>query len=344
MRVGSAQLVALAALIAPASGTAASFTVAETGRSYSTIGLAVSSIGNGTGTVLIAPGRYRDCAVQTLGRVKYVALRPGLAIFDGAACEGKAALVLRGLAATIDGLVFENLHIGDGNGAGVRLEHGSLRVRNSAFRDSDAGILSADDSAADVVVERTTFSGLGRCDPPRACAHSLYLGKYRSVTIRNCRFELGRGGHYVKSRARWIDVSDSVFDDRHGRNTNYMIDLPDGAGGRIAHNRFMQGRSKENHSALVAVAAETRTNMSRMLYVTDNEASLSNGTSWETSLVMAPSDAMTEVSRNTLSGGIREILELQQDTPSIRSRLGRAFEKIMADPYPRSGFINKFSQ
>src|SRR3546814_8146658 len=45
-----------------------------------------------------------------------------LAIFDGVTCEGKAALVLRGDGARVDGVVFQNMRVPDGNGAGIRSE------------------------------------------------------------------------------------------------------------------------------------------------------------------------------------------------------------------------------
>src|SRR3546814_6550211 len=56
-----------------------------------------------------------------------------------------------------------------------------------------------------------------------------------------------------------------------------MIDLPSGSVGRISNNLFVQGRDKENHSALIAVAAEERKNPSRGLVIEGNRASLPAG-------------------------------------------------------------------
>ncbi|MEQ1882793.1 MAG: hypothetical protein ABL878_17700 [Burkholderiales bacterium] len=285
------------------------------------------AIGDLGGTIEIAPGRYRECAVQSSGHIAYVAVRAHLAIFEGALCEGKAVLVLRGAAATIDGLVFENLHVADGNAAGIRIERGNLHVMNSVFRDSDEGILGADDIASDVKVEGTLFTRLGRCDQRRSCAHSLYLGRYRSLTISGSRFEQGRGGHYVKSRARWIDVSDSTFDDREGVATNYMIDLPEGASGRIVRNHFTQGRSKENHSAFIAVSSDSQRNMSRLLFVTDNRGVLSLGVDRPVSFVVAPPNAVIAVSRNRLDKGIRSVSTWPASRKSIKDRLYRMLKK-----------------
>ena len=123
------------------------YTLIESGRSFAALQEAVNAIGDGTGTIRIAPGVYRDCAVQQAGDVGFVAQVPGQTVFDGAACEGKAAIVARGRATRVEGLIFQNIRVPDANGSGIRLEHGNLTVRQSWFRDSEQGILSADDPA-----------------------------------------------------------------------------------------------------------------------------------------------------------------------------------------------------
>ncbi|MEA3054542.1 MAG: hypothetical protein QOG72_3445 [Sphingomonadales bacterium] len=250
----------------------APFAVPERGQAYPTLQQAVDAIGGGTGTILIAPGRYRQCAVQEAGQIAFRAVETGTAILDGKACEGKAALVLGGRAATVDGLVFQNIRVADRNGAGIRLQQGDLVVRDSLFRDSESGILAGNDERASIVVERSTFSGLGLCADD--CAHSIYIGRYGALTVSRCRFERGRGGHYVKSRAPLVEVSDSSFDDSGGAKTNYMIDLPEGATGAIVRNAFVQGRAKENYSAMIVIAAEALANSADGLVVEDNDASL----------------------------------------------------------------------
>ncbi len=151
----------------------APFQVAETGRSYASLQQAVSAIGEGEGTIIIAPGSYRQCAVQSAGAVSFRATVPGRAIFDGGVCEGKAALVLRGASATIDGIVFQNMRVPDGNGAGIRLEKGDLTITRSIFRNSEQGILTAEDRSGAISIDRSTFTGLGRCDRGLSCAHSI---------------------------------------------------------------------------------------------------------------------------------------------------------------------------
>ena len=76
----------------------------------------------------------------------------------------------------------------------ARLEHGDLEVSQSWFRDSQQGILSADDPDGTITVDKSTFTRLGTCEGPGGCAHSIYIGHFRSVTVRHSRFDRGQGG------------------------------------------------------------------------------------------------------------------------------------------------------
>ena len=261
-----------AASVAPAQSGTAPFTIHESGQGFMRLQEAVDAIGGGAGTILIAPGHYRQCAVQEAGQVSYVATDPGKAVFDGVACEGKAALVLRGDGATVAGITFANIRVPDENGAGIRLQQGDLLVRESLFLDSESGILAHSDPDSTIRIERSTFSGLGYCASD--CAHSIYIGNYGRLIVDRARFERGAGGHYVKMRGAVIEVLDSSFDDSGGKATNYMIDLPNGATGRIGGNTFVQGADKENYTAMIVVAAEEIVHPSAGLAVTGNVATL----------------------------------------------------------------------
>lgn len=272
-----AALAASAFIAAPAAAQDRNpYSIAETGRSYGSLQSAVDAV-RGNGTIVVAPGAYRDCAVQDEGRIVYRAARPGSVTFDGGVCEGKATLVLRGESGTVDGIIFRNISVPDGNGAGIRLESGDLNVVNSTFINSEQGILTGDDASGRITVDKSTFSGLGRCDRGLSCAHSIYIGDYGSLRVTRSRFERGHGGHYVKSRARLAQILDNSFDDVRGRSTNYMVDLPGGANGRIAGNFMVQGRDKENYGAFIAVGAEGREHSSADLVVENNDAKLAPG-------------------------------------------------------------------
>jgi hypothetical protein len=280
------------------------FQVSETGRSYARLTDAVAAIADGQGTILIAPGTYGECAVQTAGNISYRAQVAGQTIFDGGVCEGKAALVLRGRSAAVDGIVFQNMKVPDANGSGIRLEKGNLDVTRSVFRNSEQGILTAEDPTGEIIIDQSTFSGLGRCDRGLSCAHSIYVGNYGSLTVTRSRFERGNGGHYVKSRAARAIIQNNAFDDTRGKTTNYMIDLPAGASGMINGNVFVQGENKENYSAFIAVAAEGRVHSSNALAISGNDASIAPGVDRNTIFVAVWGDDKPTLGSNRLGRGL----------------------------------------
>ncbi len=279
------------------------FLVVETGESFGSLEQAVAAIGSGSGTVRIAPGRYGDCAIQEGGRIAFVADERGTAVFDGGACEDKATLVLRGRSASVDGLVFVNVRVADGNGAGIRLEQGDLEVAWTRFADGQCGILSHNDPDSSISIDHSTFSGLGK-HPDGDGAHSLYIGDYGRLRVTHSRFERGTGGHYLKSRSPRIEVLNSSFDDSGGRRTNYLIDLSNGAVGRIAGNVFVNGTGKENYATMVTVAPEGAENRSAGLVIEDNDVSVAPGFRWHTAFVGDWSGERLVVRGNRLGPGI----------------------------------------
>lgn len=297
-------LLAIALFAVPAfAQSSAPFTV--NGQGFATLQDAVSSIRMGTATILIAPGTYRQCAVQAGGRITFKAIKPGTAIFEKQACEDKAALVLRGQGSVVDGLVFRGYRVSDGNGAGIRTEMGDLTVTNAMFLDSQEGILGGEPTGQKILIDHSTFAGLGQCDESPGCSHSIYLANKGGVTITNSRFERGTGGHYVKLRVPTVSITDNSFDDTAGRKTNYMIDLPEGATGLIARNTFVQGRNKENHTGLIVVAAEAKTYRSTGLRVEGNDARLSPGDGSSPAFLADYSHDKLALGTNRLGAGLR---------------------------------------
>ena len=125
------------------------------------------------------------------------------------------------------------------------------------------------------------------------------------MRVTRSRFEQGRGGHYVKSRAARVEIASSSFDDAGGKATNYMIDLPEGAAGQISNNWFVQGRDKENYSAFIAVAAEGQTHSSRGLAIAGNDARLAPGVERDSTFVADWSGDQLALGENALGPGLK---------------------------------------
>ena len=287
-----------------AAAQSAPYTVVETGQSFTRLQDAINSIDAGIGTIRIAPGRYADCGVQPRGDIRYVAAVPGQTVFDGVTCEGKAAFVLRGRSSTVEGMVFTNMRVDDANGAGIRLERGNLTVSQSWFRDSEQGILTADDPASTITIDKSTFTRLGRCDRGLSCAHSIYTANYGLVTVTRSRFEAGRGGHYLKTHAIKVNITGNSFDDSAGKATNYMIDLSVGSAGRIADNWMVQGRDKENYSAFITVAPEAREHSADGLVIEGNDARFAPGVDRDSAFVADWSGNRLAIGQNALGAGL----------------------------------------
>ncbi len=222
-------------------------------------------------TLLLPPGRYTDCAVITSANLTLRAATPGTAILDGGTCEGKAALVFRGGLLVVDGLMFRNMRVPDGNGAGIRHEQGALVVRNSVFYNNESGILSAGGSDMSLLVMNSRFVRNGSCRRASGCAHSIYANKMRKFRVDNSRFEMAAGGHFLKSRSAHVDIRHSVFDDTAG-HASYLIDLPYGSNGDIRENSFHKGKFSRNRCCIIRIAAEGAKNRSNALHIDDNDA------------------------------------------------------------------------
>jgi hypothetical protein len=100
-------------------------------------------------------------------------------------------------------------------------------------------------------------------------------------------------------------VLNSSFDDTAGRETNYMIDLPGGASGRIAGNWFVQGASKENHSAFITVAPEGKHYSSAGLAIEANDAHFAPGISRDSTFVANWTDDPVQIGANRLAPGLK---------------------------------------
>ncbi len=221
--------------------------------------------------VTLQPGRYTDCAVIAQDRLTLRAVKPGSVILDGGTCEEKAGLVFRGGLLVIEGLMFRNMRVSDGNGAGIRQERGALIVRNAVFYNNQSGILVNSGPNMSLQVSNSQFARNGSCRSAGGCAHSIYAGEIDKVEVLNSRFRLASGGHFLKSRARQTHVTGSQFDDAGGI-ASYLIDLPYGSAGVISDNRFFKSKTARNRLCIIRVGSEGAKQSSAQLSIRGNAA------------------------------------------------------------------------
>jgi hypothetical protein len=206
-------------------------------------------------TVLIKAGTYRgDVAVWTQKRleIRGVGGRPVL-VADGKSAEGKAIWVFRKGNYVVENIEFRGARVRDGNGAGIRFEHGALQVFNCVFDANQTGILTANFEDAELDIRSSVFTNAPR-DGSRL-PHLLYVGRIKRVTIEGSRFHNGFEGHLIKSRARLSEIRYNLIVDGPGGGASYEIDLPNGGDALLVGNVIGQSSDTQN-PVMVAFGAE----------------------------------------------------------------------------------------
>jgi hypothetical protein len=206
-------------------------------------------------TVEILAGVYLgDVAVWLQKRltIRGTGTRPVL-IADGKSAEDKAIWVFHNGFFDIENIEFRGARVADGNGAGIRFEHGKLRITNCAFHDNQNGVLTSNDERAELVVENSVFSDAPAQNDP--LPHLLYVGRIASLSIRGSHFHTGRLGHLIKSRARQNDFRYNLVNDGPNGSASYEIEFPNGGQATLVGNVIGQSASTAN-PVLIAFGAE----------------------------------------------------------------------------------------
>ena len=156
--------------------------------------------------VAIDPGAYFDCAVWTARDLTVRGTGPGVTLTD-LPCEGKAAFITRGERTTLRDLTFTRIRAPDRNGAGIRVEGGSLAVEGCRFINDQIGILAAD-ATGSVLVRDSVFEDNG---VPGAAADIL-VGRIALLRVEGSRFRDAKGGPSIVSGAALSEILTSRFE------------------------------------------------------------------------------------------------------------------------------------
>jgi hypothetical protein len=205
-------------------------------------------------TIAVDAGEYRgDVAVWSHDRLTLRAVGGRVRLVaDGAAAEAKAIWVVRAAGVVVDGFDFEGAAVDGRNGAGIRLESGSLKVRDCRFIGSEMGLMTGNDGATELDVEGCEF---GHATPHGARSHLLYAGAIRRLAVTGSSFHHGREGHLLKSRAAFNRIAYNRLADGADGRASYELEFPDGGVAIVVGNVIGQGPLTENPQ-LVSYAAE----------------------------------------------------------------------------------------
>jgi len=222
------------------------------GADVPTIAQAAAMARNGD-TVEVKAGEYPgDVAVW---RQKKLTIRAvgGRAVLKaaGKSAEGKGIWVIKNGHFEVEGFDFVGARVPDENGAGIRLEHGTLIVRDARFVDNENGILTSNDGVSTLVIERSLFSGNGHGD---GRSHGVYAGSIARVEVRGSWFRNGRVGHLLKTRARENEIEYNRLTDEDG-NSSYELEFPNGGRALVIGNIIEQSAKTQN-PVIVSYGAE----------------------------------------------------------------------------------------
>lgn len=322
------------------------FYVVEKRLGFTSLQAAIDAIGDGRGTIAIASGHYRQCAVQQAGEVALVAAEAGGAIFHTMLCEEKAGLVLRGQMTRLDGIIFENYRSPDGviPASAIAMEGGALMIMNSLFRASDRALTTKDLPQASISIRQASFQNLGRCGgATRACGAAIHTGRLQK--LRLIRNELS--GANILTQAAEVDFEYNHFaDGEAGPSASPMLDLASGAVGRIVGNHFMLRQNLDDRASdqqeadeqeadeqasenpatyvapakarpapIIALASRDQQNPSRGLLIDENQLVSAGKSSADALFVANYSGENIAVGNNIYGAGVRAYDRPQRPAP-----------------------------
>lgn len=237
------------------------------GAEYPTPSAAAAAAQSGD-MIEIAAGTYRgDVAVWHQNDLLICGDEGGVVLdADGKSAGGKGIWVIKGNRVTVEHITFQNAHVRDRNGAGIRFEAGELAVRHSRFIHNENGILTGNKKQSVLRVEHCSFIENGAGD---GYSHNLYVGKIARLELRYSELRGAVVGHNVKSRARESIIQYNWIMDAANGRASYQVDLSNGGSALLIGNLIQQGSKAENY-VLVSFGAEKMKHENNTLLMVNN--------------------------------------------------------------------------
>jgi hypothetical protein len=253
-------------------------------------------------TVVIDAGHYHDCSVWKASNLTIQANGDGDVVIDGAVCEGKGLLVIKGDNVSIRGITFRGAAAGDGNGAGIREEGDTLTVEDSTFLDNQDGILAMTKRSGTVIIRHSRFEGNGACiGHDLGCSHGIYVGT-ALLRVENSTFRGQHAGHHIKSKARRTELTGNTIEDGRDGTSSYLVDVPDGGSLIMRDNILEKGPKSQNPCCAISIGAESASNPTDEIVLENN--SFKNDFPGTVIFLRNLAGATPTLSGNTFSGRV----------------------------------------
>ncbi len=281
----------------PSSATAAVIRVGPE-RNIKTIAAASRLAGAGN-TIEVDAGDYvGDVAVWTQDQLTLRAVGGRVRLLaQGASAEGKGIWVVRAKGMRVEGFDFEGAAVPSRNGAGIRLETGSLHVKDCSFKHNEMGLLTNNDPNTELEVENSEFAYNQR---PDGHNHNLYVGQIARLSVRGSYFHHARSGHLLKSRAAVNHIYNNRLTDEAGGTASYELEFPNGGIAYVVGNIIAQSSQTENPH-LISYAAEGYKWPKNALYLVNNTL-VDNRPNNGVFLRVTPGDVTVKAVNNLLVG------------------------------------------
>jgi hypothetical protein len=226
------------------------------------------------------------------GRVRLVA--------NGAHAQGKGIFVTTGRRQRIEGFDFIGATVPDRNGAGIRMEAGSLTLVDCGFTDNENGLLTANDESMELDIVDCDFGPIALREGK---THNLYVGAIKRLAVTGSYFHHGRLGHLLKSRAALNHILYNRLSDEIGGRASYELEFPNGGVAVVMGNLIMQSSTTENPH-VISFGVEGAKWEKQALYLVNNTLvdQLPSGGIW---LRVTPPQAEVVLANNLLVGGPR---------------------------------------
>jgi hypothetical protein len=220
------------------------------GKTYPRPSAAAAVAQNGD-TIHIAAGDYRaDATTWRASNITICGIGGRARLFaDGVDAQGKGIWVIstpNSATTTIVNVEFHDAKVADQNGAGIRLDGGSLVLRNTGFYDNENGILGGS-GAATVTIENSEFARNGFGDGQ---THGIYIGELDRLNVRSSFFYQTKIGHNLKSRAKENYIENSYFMDGPTGSASYQLDFPNGGLVFMRGNLIHKGPNADNTTSV----------------------------------------------------------------------------------------------
>lgn len=206
---------------------------------------AVIEVESGTYIADVALWQQDNVTVRAVGgRVRLLA--------QGDAVEGKGIWVVRAKGMRVEGFDFEGAAVPSRNGAGIRLDTGTLHVKNCGFFHNEMGLLTNNDPNTELEVEDSEFAYNMR---PDGHNHNLYVGRIARLSVTGSYFHHAHIGHLLKSRAAVNHIAGNRLVDGPGGRASYELEFPNGGMAYVTGNTISQSPTTENR-LLISFGAE----------------------------------------------------------------------------------------